>query len=183
MTNLKTSISGLKIINNPIHKDERGIFFESFNKTKLAEFDIQFDPKQMNVSSSKKHALRGMHYTEETHIQNKLVSCINGSVLDVTVDLRVNSETYLKVFCIELNALDGIGLFVPSGVGHSFLALEESSTVSYLLDSTYNPTLEFTVSPFSEDFKIDWPGTEFIMSSKDLIAPNWSDITKRKSRN
>jgi dTDP-4-dehydrorhamnose 3,5-epimerase len=183
MTNLETSISGLKIMNNPIHKDERGIFFESFNKTKLAEFDIQFDPKQMNVSSSKKNALRGMHYTEETYIQNKLVSCVNGSVLDVTVDLRINSETYLKVFCVKLNALDGIGLFVPSGVGHSFLALEESSTVSYLLDSTYNPTLEFTVSPFSKDFKIDWPGTEFIMSSKDLNAPNWSDVTKRKSRN
>ena len=183
MTNLEPSISGLKIMNNSIHKDERGIFFESFNKTKLAEFDIQFDPKQMNVSSSKKNALRGMHYTEETHIQNKLVFCINGSVLDVTVDLRMNSETYLKVYCVELNALDGISLFVPSGVGHSFLALEESSTVSYLLDSTYNPTLEFTVSPFSEEFKIDWPGTEFIMSNKDLNAPNWSDVTRRKSRN
>ena len=183
MTNLEASISGLKIMNNSIHKDERGTFFESFNKTKFEEFDIQFDPKQANVSSSKKNALRGMHYTEETHIQNKLVSCVNGSVLDVTVDLRMNSETYLKVFCVKLNALDGIGLFVPSGVGHSFLALEESSTVSYLLDSTYNPMLEFTVSPFSEDFKIVWPGTEFIMSSKDLNAPNWSDVTKRKSRN
>jgi dTDP-4-dehydrorhamnose 3,5-epimerase len=183
MTNLEASISGLKIINNSIHKDERGTFFESFNKTKFEEFDIQFDPKQANVSSSKKNALRGMHYTEETHIQNKLVSCVNGSVLDVTVDLRMNSETYLKVFCIQLNALDGISLFVPSGVGHSFLALEENSTVFYLLDSIYNPGLEFTVNPFSEDFKIDWPKTIFILSSKDLNAPNWSEVSKRKSRN
>ncbi len=168
-------------MNNSIHEDERGIFFESFNRTKLTEFDIQFDPKQMNVSSSKKNSLRGMHYTEETHVQNKLVSCVNGSVLDVTVDLRVDSETYLQTFCIQLNALDGISLFVPSGVGHSFLALEENSTISYLLDSNYNPMLEFTVSPFSEDFKINWPEIAFIMSSKDLNAPNWDEVTKRKS--
>lgn len=168
-------IVGLKLFETNVYSDLRGVFYETFKKSRMENIQ-DFSPVQSNYSRSNKGTLRGVHFSDRKHTQNKLLTCLAGRILDVVVDLRQESQSFLSVSYIELSAHDGKSIFIPHGLGHAFLALEDNSAVQYFQDSEYLPELEYTVSPFSKEFSIDWPSMPFLQSDRDKNSPSWAEF-------
>ena len=164
----KTFIEDLLIIEPPLFKDERGFFYESYNKKKLDKI-INIVFVQDNESKSYKGVIRGLHFQKPPFEQTKLVRCICGKILDVVVDIRKNSKTYGKYFSIELSSENNKQLFVPKGFAHGFQALSEEAIVNYKVDNFYNPKSDSGIIWNDKDLSIDWnPNIKPVISSKDL---------------
>ena len=162
----KTFIEDLLIIEPQLFKDERGFFYESYNKNNL---DIDFDFVQDNESKSYKGVIRGLHFQVPPFEQTKLVRCVSGNILDVAVDLRKNSKTYGKSFSIELSSENNKQLFVPKGFAHGFQALSEYAIVNYKVDNFYNPKSDSGIIWNDKDLSIVWNlDIKPIISKKDL---------------
>ena len=130
----KTFIEDLLIIEPQLFKDDRGFFYESYNKNNLDKvINIVF--VQDNESKSNKGVIRGLHFQAPPFEQTKLVRCVSGNILDVAVDLRTNSKTYGKSFSIELSSENNKQLFVPKGFAHGFQVLSETAIVNYKVDN------------------------------------------------
>jgi dTDP-4-dehydrorhamnose 3,5-epimerase len=123
--------------------------------------------KQANTSISAKGVIRGIHFSNSQFGQSKIVTCTAGSILDVVVDLRAHSNTFGKSLEIELNSESGLSVYISSGLGHGFQALEEKTAVTYLLDRTYEPSSEFTINPLDIELALNWPLSSWVMSEKD----------------
>ena len=134
----KTYIEDLLIIKPQLFKDERGFFYEFYNKNKLDKI-IKTNLVQDNVSKSKKGVIRGLHFQSPPYEQIKLVRCVSGKILDVVVDLRTNSKTYGTPFSIELSSENNKQLFIPKGFAHGYQVLSETAIVNYKVDNFYNP--------------------------------------------
>lgn len=151
--------------------DDRGFFLESFNQKKMNENGIPFEVKQINFAKSTKNVLRGLHYQKGSFAQSKLVGVISGSVLDVAVDLRKESPTYLQNFKLEINDPD-IFLLIPRGFAHGYYTLEDSTVFYYAVDNFYSPENESGVRYDDPQLGIDWELTgQPIISEKDLKQP------------
>jgi dTDP-4-dehydrorhamnose 3,5-epimerase len=166
----KTHIKDLFFIKPTVHQDLRGYFFESYNKNSFDQFagkDIEF--VQDNHSSSTKNTLRGIHLQKEPYAQGKLVRVIHGSVLDIAIDLRKESPTYLKYFSIELTAKNKLQLYIPEGFGHAFLALSDNANLAYKTTNFYKKDAEITIMWDDPLIGIDWPiaHEKLLISDKD----------------
>lgn len=162
----KTFIEDLLIIEPQLFKDERGFFYESYNKNNL---DIDIDFVQDNESKSYKGVIRGLHFQRPPFEQTKLVRCVSGKILDVAVDLRINSKTYGKSFSIELSSENNKQLFVPKGFAHGFQVLSETAIVNYKVDNFYNPKSDSGIIWNDKDLSIDWNlDIKPLLSEKDL---------------
>lgn len=169
-TNLKECF----VIQPKVLYDNRGYFFESFNKKTFNEHTgLEIDFVQDNQSQSKKGVLRGLHFQISNYEQAKLVRVIKGSVLDVCVDLRENSETYLKHFSIILSEENKKQLFIPRGFAHGFVVLEDETIFSYKCDNYYHKESERGIIYNDTDLNIDWMlnEQELIVSEKDQALP------------
>ena len=120
----KTFIKDLLIIEPQLFKDDRGFFYESYNKKNLDKI-IKIAFIQDNESKSNKGVVRGLHFQSPPFEQTKLVRCVSGKILDVAVDLRINSKTYGKSFSIELSSENNKQLFIPKGFAHGFQVLSD----------------------------------------------------------
>lgn len=160
--------------------DDRGTFFEWFQDTTFLENTGQnFSLAQANCSISQKGVVRGIHYADIPPGQAKYVTCVSGSVLDVLVDLRIGSPTFGKWESVHLEMKERKVVYLPSGVGHAFMALEDNTTVVYLCDQRYNPTNEHDIHPLDPTIGIEWPeGIEPLLSVKDAAAPSFESIKK-----
>ena len=168
-------IAGAWIIDSQVYGDERGFFREWFQSEVFEnETGLKFAPVQANLSRSAKGVVRGIHFSRAHAGQSKLVTCANGRVLDVVVDIRPDSPTFKSWEAIELDPSSGRSVFIGHGLGHAFLALEDESVVTYLLSSPYSPTEEFEVNPFDEEIGIKWPASNLSLSKKDAAAPTLS---------
>jgi dTDP-4-dehydrorhamnose 3,5-epimerase len=178
MATVPLQIEGCWVFKPNVFSDERGTFFEWFqDSTFESETGQRFDLAQANISISDKGVLRGIHYANVPPGQAKYVTCITGSVLDVVVDLRKSSATFGHWDSILLDSKNPKSLYIPSGVGHAFMALEDQSTFVYLCDQRYNPKNEFDLNAFDKEINIDWPkGIKAIQSEKDSRAPNLKSI-------
>jgi len=164
----KTYIEGLLIIEPQLFKDDRGFFYESYNKKKLDK-KIKIIFVQDNESKSIKGVIRGLHFQAPPFEQTKLVRCVSGNILDVAVDLRKNSKTYGKSFSIELSSKNNKQLFVPKGFAHGFQVLSETAIVNYKVDEYYNPDSDSGLIWNDKDLSIDWNlDIKPILSDKDL---------------
>ena len=173
------AIAGAWILESPLYPDERGIFREWFKLEALKENGIPaFEVRQANTSISKKGVIRGIHYSSEINGQTKLVTCTSGSVLDVIVDLRPESITYGDHLEVELSESLGKCVYISSGLGHGFQALEDNSVVTYLLDKEYSPNNEFGINPVDLNLNIKWPLLDFHISEKDRTSANFSRINE-----
>jgi len=173
------AIVGAWIIESPVYSDDRGIFREWFKSEELKENGVPpFGVKQANTSISKKGVIRGIHYSAEINGQTKLVTCTSGSVFDVIVDLRPESKTYGDHLEIELSANMGKCVYITSGLGHGFQALEDDSVITYLLDREYSPKDEFGINPVDPNLKIKWPLVDFHISEKDRTSANFRRIDR-----
>lgn len=180
MTKESTLIKGLIIIETRRFQDERGYFFESFNHQKFEEIlgeSIRF--VQDNISISSKNVLRGLHFQNPPHAQGKLVSVLRGSVLDVAVDLRKDSETYGKYQSVVLSAENGLQFWIPPGFAHGFLSLEDDTIFSYKCTNYYHPECEESLIWNDSDLAIDWKIKNPIISSKDEIQNNFNTFVTK----
>ncbi|MBO6573725.1 MAG: dTDP-4-dehydrorhamnose 3,5-epimerase [Balneola sp.] len=154
---IKTKIKGLLILEPQVFEDNRGYFFESFNKRKLENIighPINF--VQDNQSKSEYGVLRGIHFQKGEHAQAKLVRVLSGKVLDIAVDLRPDSETYGQYESIELSAENKLQFFIPRGFGHGFAVLSETAEFFYKCDNYYNKDSEGGIIYNDPNLNIDW---------------------------
>jgi dTDP-4-dehydrorhamnose 3,5-epimerase len=162
----KTFINDLLIVEPLLFKDERGFFYESYNKNNL---DINIVFVQDNESKSYKGVIRGLHFQAPPFEQTKLVRCVRGNILDVALDLRTNSKTYGKSFSIELSSKNNKQLLIPKGFAHGFQVLSETAIVNYKVDNFYNSESESGIIWNDQDLSIDWNyDIKPILSKKDL---------------
>ena len=172
----KTFIEDLLIIEPPLFKDYRGFFYESYNKKNLDKI-INIAFVQDNESKSNKGVIRGLHFQLPPFEQTKLVRCVSGKILDVAVDLRVNSKTYGKFLSIELSSENNNQLFVPKGFAHGFQVLSETAIVNYKVDNFYNPKFDSGIIWSDKDLSIDWnPDLKPILSPKDLKLKSFKSL-------
>lgn len=172
----QTPLKDCFIIHNKVFRDERGYFFESFNKRSFSEatgLNVEF--VQDNQSRSEYGVLRGLHFQKGTHAQAKLVRVLEGSVLDVVVDIRKDSPTYGKSFSLELSETSDKQLYVPRGFAHGFLVLSKSATFFYKCDNYYNKESEAGIAYNDADLAINWQidPADIILSEKDKINPTF----------
>lgn len=173
----ETGFEGLKVFEPRVFEDERGYFFESFNRTVFAEAGIDADFVQDNQSRSQKGTLRGLHYQLNPMAQAKLVRVLEGEVLDIAVDIRPGSETYGKVYQLMLSAENRLQLFIPRGFAHGFLTLSESAVFYYKCDNFYSKQDEGGIIYNDPQLAIDWQmdESEFIISEKDQVLPRFGE--------
>lgn len=165
---IETGLKGLVIIKPKVFEDERGYFFESYNKITFSNSGLDLDFVQDNQSLSQKGVLRGLHFQNPPHAQGKLVRVINGAVLDVAVDIRKNSPTYGKWFGLELTEKNKWMLYIPEGFAHGFLTLENNTIFSYKCTNTYNKQSEGCILWNDKDINVDWNVQNPQLSPKDL---------------
>ena len=171
---IRTEIPDVIIIDPAVHGDERGYFVETFRQNKLEEFlGFKVNFCQDNESKSSRGVLRGLHYQLAPDAQTKLVRVIQGSVLDVAVDIRKDSPTFGQHIAVELTAENKRQLLVPRGFAHGFVVLEDDTVFAYKVDSYYSPENDRGIAFDDVDLNIDWqiPHVELNLSEKDKIQP------------
>ena len=170
----RAEISDIIIIEPDVYSDERGYFFESFKQNDLNHF-LGYDVKfcQDNESKSTYGVLRGLHYQESPFAQAKLVRVIQGSVLDVAVDIRKDSPTFGKPISIELNDQNKKQLFIPKGFAHGFVVLSETAIFAYKVDNYYNKESDRGIAFNDPGLGIDWKinNQDLQISLKDKKQP------------
>ena len=174
MTAIPTLFKEVFLIKPLLHKDARGSFREGYKDKNFQKLiGRQIDFCQDNLTDSKKGVLRGLHYQLPPFSQSKLVTVLQGSVLDVIVDIRKDSPTFGKHFSKELSAENQLQLFVPRGFAHGYITLSESSLFMYKVDQYYYPQCEGSIAPDDPNLGIDWrlPKLNWIQSEKDQNHP------------
>lgn len=166
-------IPDIKIIEPKVFGDNRGWFFESYNKEKMAALGLGMEFIQDNHSLSiPKYTIRGIHFQNNPYAQSKLVRCTRGRIMDYAIDLRKGSETYLKWMAVELSAENKRQLFIPKGFGHVFITLVENCEVQYKVDNIYSKVHERSIRYDDPAIGIQWPdGMQPVLSEKDAKAP------------
>jgi len=169
-------LRGLKVINPDRYEDNRGYFYELFQEERYNNEDIPTQYFQENLSRSEKGVVRGLHY-QYPQSQGKLVTVLNGSVMDYAVDIRTKSETYLEWEGVKLSEENGKQMYIPKGFAHGFIALEENTVFYYKCSNPYSPETEHTIHWQDETLEIDWPDMdEYKLSESDENAPDINDI-------
>jgi len=178
MNFIKTKLEDAFIIEPNIFKDDRGYFFESYNKRQLNEY-LGYDLKfcQDNESFGTYGTLRGLHFQDMPYTQTKLVRVIKGKVLDVIVDLRSNSKTYMEHTSVELSDTNKRQLFVPQGFAHGFIVLSSEAIFAYKVDNYYSSDHDNGIFALDSELNIDWKikQTAITMSKKDINHPLLKD--------
>lgn len=176
MNFIETKIAGLLIIEPRVFEDERGYFFESYNRKVFQEAGLLVDFVQDNQSMSQKGVLRGLHFQKTPYVQAKLVSVVKGSVLDVAVDIRKNSPTYGEYCAVVLSDKNKKMFFIPEGFAHGFLTLEDNTIFSYKCSNFYNKESEDAILWNDPNLNIDWGIQNPILSEKDKVAKPFSQL-------
>lgn len=178
----KTKVEGCFMITPTVFRDERGYFYESFNKKKFNEaIGRNVDFVQDNQSFSTRGVLRGLHFQKGSFAQAKLVQVLKGTVIDVIVDLRPDSSTFKKVFSARLSEDNKIQLFIPRGCAHGFITLSDTAVFVYKCDNYYNKESESGLLYNDPHFNIDWqiPENELIISEKDQVLPTFQELMQK----
>ncbi len=177
---IKTAIEGVVIIEPRLFKDARGYFFESFNQK---EFEQKVRPVkfvQDNESYSSYGVLRGLHFQKLPFAQSKLVRVVQGTVLDVAVDIRRGSPTFGRHVAVELSGDNHRQFFIPRGFAHGFCVLSQTALFQYKCDNFYAPQSEGAVVWNDPELDIDWKvrPQDVILSEKDTRHPLLKDASE-----
>lgn len=164
-------LSGLVLIRPRRYEDRRGYFCETYRKSEFAIHGIRDDFVQDNHSFSTGGVVRGLHYQIQPAAQAKLVGAIVGSVLDVAVDVRKNSETFGKWAAVELSDNNGFMLYVPTGFAHGFAVLSAAAHLIYKCTAEYSAVHERGIRWNDPTIKINWPINNPTLSEKDAALP------------
>jgi len=174
-----TSLEDVVLCEPIIYEDDRGYFSEIFRQDKLEDFiGYKLNFIQENESKSKRGVVRGLHYQLPPFAQAKLTRVVQGSILDIAVDIRKNSATFGKYIAIELSSDNMQQLYVPRGFAHGFIALEDDTRVLYKTDNYYNKSYERGIFYKDPKINIDWKldSKELILSVKDTLQPQLAEV-------
>ena len=167
---INTPLDGLLVFAPEIYEDDRGYFFESWNKKIFKKLGLNYEFNQDNQSLSKYGVLRGLHFQNPPYAQGKLVRVVKGKVLDVVVDIRSDSSTYGSHYKIELSETNKLIFWIPPGFAHGFITLENDTIFSYKCTSVYNKQSEQALLWSDKTLNIDWQIKKPIVSQKDQNA-------------
>ena len=170
---IKTKIEGLIIIKPKVFEDDRGYFFESWSKESFKNNGLEIDFVQDNQSFSSKGVVRGLHFQNPPFAQGKLVRVIQGSVLDVAVDIRKESPTYGKHISVLLSGENNTIFWIPPGFAHGFSTLEDNTIFSYKCSGVYNKQSEGSLLWNDKDLNIDWKIENAIISENDTQSESF----------
>ena len=167
----ETNIHNCLIIELNKFSDNRGLFTRIFDK-EFCKDKLNFDIKQSSISTNNdKGVFRGLHYQKSPFAENKIISCINGSIYDVIVDIDKSSKTFGNVFQMRLSSKDNYAIFIPKSCAHGFLTLERNSSVYYSMDNIYSKNHATGINWNDKKLNIKFPITPKIISDKDNLLP------------
>lgn len=175
---IQTEFPDLLVFDPVVFGDDRGYFFESYNENTFSrDGNVKVKFVQDNQACSVYGVVRGLHFQNNPYAQTKLIRALQGSILDIVVDLRVGSPSHGKVFSIELSAENKKQLLVPQGFAHGYSVLSETAEVFYKCDNFYNKAAEGGIAYNDPALKIDWkiPIDKMILSEKDTGYPVFAD--------
>jgi dTDP-4-dehydrorhamnose 3,5-epimerase len=178
----KLAIHGAWQTYSPIIEDSRGCLKEWFNYSQnFKQTGLKFEVSQSIFSKSKKGVIRGIHYSLSPSSQWKWITCVYGSILDVIVDVRLDSPTFGQQVQVFLNDSNGIGVLIQGNLGHAFQSLTDNSILVYNLSSEYDTQFEKSINPLDKKLGIKWPIIDPIISKKDFTSPSLVDQIKMKN--
>jgi dTDP-4-dehydrorhamnose 3,5-epimerase len=166
------ALPGAALVEHTVYADSRGAFFEAWNERAFVAAGIEARFVQENVSVSRRHVLRGLHY-QVSQVQGKLIRVLAGAVFDVIVDLRRSSPGFGQSLSVQLDAREPHSLWVPPGFAHGFLALDDDTYVQYKVTDFWAPQAERTLAWDDPALAIEWPlpaNTEPVLSDKDRFG-------------
>lgn len=175
----KTKLAGCVVVTPKTHTDDRGYFMESYRRSWMDSLtDFSGDFVQDNQSLSHYGTIRGLHFQVGENAQSKLLRVLQGSILDVVVDLRQDSPTYGEHISVELSDENNHQLWVPKGFAHGFSVLSKTALVCYKCDAYYNKDGDYGIHPLDETLNIDWkiPKAVQLLSEKDSGLPKFKEI-------
>lgn len=174
-----TQLSEVLLVEPDVFGDERGFFFESWQKKCYADLGLDVDFVQDNVSFSQKGILRGLH-VQNPYAQGKLVHVLQGEVYDVAVDIRNGSPTFGQWVGLYLSAENRHQLYIPPGFAHGFCVTSETALFAYKCTELYHPETELSIAWNDSDIGIQWPVSEPNLSKKDREACLLKDVPSEK---
>lgn len=170
------SIEGSCVIDPDVYGDERGYFYESYNREKFIALGIEDVFVQDNHSTSKKGTLRGLHFQHAPFPMAKLVRCTRGKVFDVAVDMRKDSPTFKKWIGVELSAENKKMFYIPAGCAHGFYVLEDCEFL-YKSSNVFHKELDAGVAYNDPEIGIEWPiQGDLIISERDQHQPSFAEV-------
>lgn len=174
----ETGFPGLLIFEPKVLGDSRGYFFESYNKQTCEDAGVNITFLQDNQAKSSYGVIRGLHFQLEPYAQTKFIRVLEGTILDVVVDVRKGSPTYGKVYSIELSGENKKQLLVPAGFAHGYSVLTDTAEMLYKCDRLYNKESEGGIAFDDPDLNIDWkiPAGKEILSDRDRNHPRLKDV-------
>lgn len=176
---ISQAIPDVLVIEPKVHGDQRGYFVETFRQDKFETalgYKVNF--VQDNESKSSRGVLRGLHFQLAPHAQSKLVRVIEGSVLDVAVDIRKGSPTFGQYVAAELSGDNKRQMFIPRGFAHGFVVLTDNATFAYKVDNYYSPECDRGLAFDDDTLNIDWqlPTQSLLLSDKDAKQPSLTEL-------
>lgn len=175
---IETNLKDAFLIELEPRGDDRGVFARTMCRDEFANAGLNSDFVQQNTSFSvHRGTLRGLHYQRPPHGEDKLVRCLQGAIVDVIIDIRKDSPTYMQHQMFELTSRNRQQLYVPKGFAHSFMTLEDHVEVSYLVTAAYAPGSEDGLRYDDEQLGIKWPLPVSVISEKDSSWPLISERT------
>lgn len=173
---IETKIKDLLIIKPDVFLDERGYFFESYNRQRFLEHGLDMTFMQDNESQSMRGVLRGLHFQKPPFAQGKLVRVVKGAVMDVAVDLRKSSPTYGQWESVELTEENKFMYWIPEGFAHGFVCLKDYTVFTYKCTNIYNKASEGSLRWNDPDLNVQWNIENPILSEKDKVSPLFRDF-------
>jgi dTDP-4-dehydrorhamnose 3,5-epimerase len=171
-----TDFPGLMVFEPKVFGDDRGYFFESYNRNTFSSNEVHIHFVQDNQARSVYGVVRGMHFQKNPFAQTKLIRVLEGKIWDLVIDLRRNSPSHGKVYGIELSAENKKQLLIPKGFAHGYSVLSETAEVFYKCDEFYHKEHEGGIAYNDPSLSIDWkiPVEKMILSPKDLAYPSFN---------
>jgi dTDP-4-dehydrorhamnose 3,5-epimerase len=176
---IETKLPGVLIFEPDVFSDERGFFLETWRSTHYEKAGVKGPFVQDNVSYSKKGILRGLHY-QYPQSQGKLVQVLSGTVIDVAVDIRIDSPTFGRWVSEVISNMNHNQIYIPPGFAHGYCVTSDTALFLYKCTDFYNPATENGIIWNDPQLNIDWPVTEPVLSPKDAKYPKLKDIAPEK---
>ena len=174
---IRTKLEGAWIVEPDRHEDDRGFFARTWCHRELSEQGLTSTLSQSSISFNRlKGTVRGMHFQHAPHAEAKLVRCTAGSILDVIVDLRPGSPTFMSHFAVRLDARLGNAIYVPEGMAHGFQTTEDESEVLYYISVDFHPESAGGIRWNDPAVRIEWPLPISAISERDATYPDYSNF-------
>jgi dTDP-4-dehydrorhamnose 3,5-epimerase len=166
-------LNGVFLRNSPIHLDQRGSTLEWFDSVSLPANFKNMQINQLISATSKKNVIRGIHFSGTNNPQNKVVRCINGTILDIVIDLRRSSDTFGRheIYILDSNRPET--LFIPNEFGHAYQVLSKNATVVYALQTNFEFGNEHVINPLDPKLNLPWRKGKYTLSNRDLNGKNF----------